>query len=59
MQYRDDKGQLHLGSVDVPAGVISTFTEALLRYLNLVLEFEDAYFLHEFRGHKGATVHDP
>lgn len=58
--YRDGRGRLHQGSLDVPAHILDVFGRAYLRKLaQLRPYFADAYFVHEFRGWKGATVHDP
>lgn len=58
--YRDGHGRIHQGSLDVPAHILDTFGKAYLRKLaQLRPYFRQAYFVHEFRGWKGATVHDP
>ncbi|KAG6370137.1 hypothetical protein JVT61DRAFT_12439 [Boletus reticuloceps] len=58
--YRDSRGQIHPGSLDIPAELLFTFgPEYLTRLAELKPYFRDAYFVHEFRGWKGITVHDP
>lgn len=58
--YKDQSGHIHLGSLDVPSHLLRTFGQ---RYLEKLKElrpyFRDAYFVHELRGWKAATVHDP
>jgi len=56
---RDRTGQLHFGSVDLPVAVLNDFCAGLLMRLDEHPDTRDAYFLHELRGTKGATVHDP
>jgi hypothetical protein len=56
---RDIRGQLHFGSVDLPAFALGDFRDALLHILDQHDTLKDAYFLHEVRGYKGATVHNP
>lgn len=58
-QYRGDQGQLHLGTVDVPAYLLIRFAERLREEFNNHQNLKDALFVHEFRGVKSATVHDP
>ncbi|KAI6140231.1 hypothetical protein BKA82DRAFT_151863, partial [Pisolithus tinctorius] len=58
--YRDRTGIIHEGSLDIPAHILPMFGEEYLTKLaTLRPYFRDAYFVHEFRGWKGATVHDP
>lgn len=58
--YRDGQGRIHEGSLDVPAHILDNFgRQYLARLRQLRPYFRDAYFVHEFRGWKGATVHDP
>lgn len=56
---RDTRGKLHFGTVDIPAHSIAEFGEELRRRLARVPELADMYFMHEVRGTKGSTVHDP
>lgn len=58
--YRDNHGQIHPGSLDIPAELLRIFgPQYLTRLAELKAYFRDAYFVHEFRGWKGVTVHDP
>lgn len=57
--YRDQFGRHRLGSIDLPTHKLSAFTTALLRNLNQIPQFMDAFFYHELRGLKGATQHAP
>lgn len=58
-QAQDDRGQLHFSSIDVPPDRLALFADTLLAYLNGFEQFKEAYFLHELRGTKGGTMHDP
>ena len=56
---RDIVGRLHLGTVDVPAHLLADFARLYLDMLApLRPYFRDAYFAHELRGWKAATVHN-
>lgn len=57
--YRGDRGQLHHGAVDIPAHHLHNFGELLLASFENHEKLKDAFFVHEFRGLKSATVHDP
>lgn len=58
-QSRDRGGQLHLGSLDIPAHVLEDFARAYLESVqNLRPYFRDAYYGHELRGWKGVTAHN-
>lgn len=56
---RDHTGRLHLGSLDLPTHILPDFAH---QYLDLIQQlrpyFQDAYFAHELRGWKAATVHN-
>lgn len=57
--YHDQMGRIHEGSLDVPSELLLHFGTAYLdRLSTLKPYFSDAYFVHEFHGWKGATVHD-
>lgn len=56
---RDRGGRLHFGTKDLPSYVLDEFCALLLQNLNSYPELKDAYFLHELKGTKGATIHDP
>lgn len=58
--YRDNKGRIYPGSLDIPAHILPIFGQDYLnRLAALRPSFRDAYFVHELRGWKGATIHDP
>lgn len=59
--YRDEGGRFHHGTIDLPSHLLSTFATELLERLQKHEreEFHDAFFLHELRGTKSATHHDP
>lgn len=52
-------GQFHFGSIDVDALRLPDFAETLLAKLADIPGCEDTYFLHEIRGIKGQSVHEP
>lgn len=56
--YRDCKGKLHFGTLEVPAHLLAKFGEILLELLGKHAGLADAFFLHEFRGTKGASRHE-
>ncbi|KAI6103250.1 hypothetical protein EDD16DRAFT_1493737 [Pisolithus croceorrhizus] len=56
---RDQRGHFHLRSFDIPAYLLPRFAEMYLRSVQeLRPYFRDAYFGHELRGWKAATVHN-
>lgn len=58
--YQDSNNHIREGSLDVPQVVLNAFGPEYLQTLSrLHPDFRDAYFVHELRGWKGATVHDP
>jgi len=57
--YRDDHGQFHFGTIDIPPRFLKNFGTRLLELFQMREEFKDAFFVHELRGTKGATLHDP
>jgi hypothetical protein len=57
-QAKDTRGQLHLGTVAVPARHLVAFCSALRSRLDHIEEFKGAFFCHELRGHKGGTAHE-
>ena len=55
--YKNGHGRIHQGFLNVPAHILDTFGKAYLHKLaSLCPYFHEAYFVHEFRGWKGATV---
>lgn len=57
--YRDDHGQFHFGTIDFPPRLLKKFAARLLELFQMREELKDAFFVHELRGTKGATHHDP
>ncbi|KAG9308264.1 hypothetical protein JVU11DRAFT_12151 [Chiua virens] len=56
---RDRAGRFHIGSLDIPAHLLPEFSAAYLESIQTLRPyFQDAYFGHELRGWKGATVHN-
>jgi hypothetical protein len=56
---RDDKGLFHFGSIDLPPHLLAHFGDQLLQRFDQHESFRDAFFLHELRGTKSASHHDP
>ena len=59
MASKDVRQQFHHSSMDIPADLLAEFAEQLLEKLGSITYFKDAFFVHEWRGTKGSTVHDP
>ena len=57
--YRDQKGTLHFTSIDMPSNLLGAFGEKLLQLLDKYDGLAGAFFVHELRGTKGASHHDP
>ena len=58
--YQDQQGRIHEGSLDIPSELLFHFAPAYLNCLAALRPyFWDAYFVHEFHGWKGTTVHNP
>lgn len=56
---RDRGGRLHFSSLDIPSHLLDEFSHLYLeRIQTLRPYFRDAYFGHELRGWKAATVHN-
>lgn len=55
---KDKTGKLHFSTVDISASLLPRFTERLRRRLHRFPEFEDFFFVTEYRGLKGQTSHD-
>lgn len=56
---RDKKGTFHFGTVDFPPQLIRKFGDKLIELLGEHDGLKDAFFLHEFRGTKSSSHHDP
>jgi hypothetical protein len=57
--YRDDHGLFHFGTIDFPPRLLRKLSARLLGLFQMHEELKDAFFVHELRGMKGATQHDP
>lgn len=56
---RDHAGRLHFSSLDIPAHILPEFATSYLETIQpLRPYFREAYFGHELRGWKAATVHN-
>ncbi|KIP01233.1 hypothetical protein PHLGIDRAFT_80839 [Phlebiopsis gigantea 11061_1 CR5-6] len=58
-QCRDVKGQLHFPTLDLPVGLLDQFNETLRTRFEAFSGFQNSFYLHECRGTKGRSVHDP
>jgi len=57
--YRDKKGTFHFGSIDLPAQLTRKFGMKLLEMFEEHDDLKDAFFVHEVRGTKSSSHHDP
>lgn len=57
--YRDQKGKFHFGTVDFPSNLLDKLGPKLLEMFQTQDGLHDAFFVHELRGTKGASHHDP
>ena len=55
---RDQARQLHFSSIDIPATLLSRFVDHLRQKLEEFPEFDEFFFMHEYRGLKGVTCHN-
>ncbi|KAH8069440.1 hypothetical protein BXZ70DRAFT_903076, partial [Cristinia sonorae] len=54
---RDNLGQMHFGSIDVPRDRLQEFEAALLNNMDTMPEFSESFFGHELRGTKNSSRH--
>lgn len=59
MTSRDKHSKFHFSSFEVPPDLLAEFAGQLRDRLHAYERFQDSFFLHEFRGLKGGTSHDP
>jgi hypothetical protein len=57
--YRDKKGLFHFGSIDFPACLLGKLGTKLRDLFQMHEGLQDAFFVHEIKGTKGASHHDP
>lgn len=57
--YRDQKGQFHFGTLDFPSHLLDKLGSKLLELFQMHDGLQDAFFVHELRGTKGASHHNP
>ncbi|TCD60512.1 hypothetical protein EIP91_009947 [Steccherinum ochraceum] len=55
----DERHQLMFGTIDLPPPDLRDFEEELLRRMDAIPDFENAFFGHELRGTKNTTRHNP
>ncbi|KAJ7574193.1 hypothetical protein C8J56DRAFT_803336, partial [Mycena floridula] len=58
-RLRNNQGQIQFTSIDIPQDLLAPLGAKLLELCDTIPEFKDAFFLHEFRGEKGKTLHSP
>jgi hypothetical protein len=56
---RDRHGRLHFPSVDISANFLNDFAVHLLDLFDQHNDLRNAFFVHELRGTKGESQHDP
>lgn len=56
---RDARGKLHFKTIDLSHDLLDGFVAILKTKLSQIPKLEDVYFMHEVRGTKGFTIHDP
>lgn len=56
---KDLHGRLHFGTKDLSPNVLGQFAALLRQKLDNIPKLRSMYFMHEVRGTKGFTVHDP
>lgn len=59
MAARDVSKKFHFPTFDIPARHLQVFAEQLRLRLAQHAQFRDSFFVHEWRGLKGRTFHDP
>ncbi|KAG2062943.1 hypothetical protein BDR04DRAFT_1039491, partial [Suillus decipiens] len=57
--YRDRKGQFHFGTLDFPFHLLDKLGSKLLELFQMQNGLQDAFFVHELRGVKGVSHHNP
>ena len=58
-QYKDLCNRIHFNTIDIPSFGIKDFGAVLLEEVRKYSWGRRAYFVHQFRGQKGATAHAP
>ncbi|KAG1838806.1 hypothetical protein DFJ58DRAFT_668161 [Suillus subalutaceus] len=56
--YRDHKGRFHFGTIDFPSHLLDQLGSKLLELFQIQDGLQDAFFVHELRGTKGASHHN-
>jgi hypothetical protein len=59
IQNRGEGGRFHYSSVDMASHHLEEFATNLIRLFDQHDDFKDAFFLHELRGTKSVSLHDP
>lgn len=57
--YWDKKGRLHFGSIDFPAQLTRKLGAKLLKLFEEHDDLKDTFFVHELRGTKSSSHHNP
>lgn len=59
IQNRGERGRFHYSSVDIASYCLEEFGTNLIELFERHDDFKDAFFLHELRGTKGVSLHNP
>jgi hypothetical protein len=59
IQNRGEGGRFHYSSVDIASYCLEEFGTNLIELFERHNDFKDAFFLHELRGTKGVSLHNP
>ena len=59
IQNKDERGNFHYPSLEVASNLLPTFGQVLLQKINDQEDLTGAFFLHELRGAKGGSLHQP
>ena len=57
-QCKDAQGKFHFPSIELPPALLDKFNVHFRRRLNTIPSFQDSFYLHEWRGTKGRSIHD-
>lgn len=58
-RIRDNHGEYHFGTVQLPAHCLADIVHGMKEKMQAIPSFRGAFFIHDVRGVKGESVHDP
>ena len=58
-QSRDVQGRFHWPTLEIPPSSLNRFNYHFRKRLQEIPSFQDSFYLHEWRGTKGRSVHNP